>query len=219
MRKKAGAAICAALLLLGGISGYVAETPRESLPKDLWELKSVVTPETPRYSCGDTIVSMARKEYEYYRDNALTGGDRYWDMVAEALGWSMPGQPWCCCFVLCCAWQCGYIAPGGCFGDFSENGGNWIFWCGGLYDYLVNTTGLAQGYNFSCDYKPQPGDLILFAPTVGSDNPDHIGIVEYVDEEGRVCTIEGNAQTPYARSFTAHTRSARLPTTTGARAS
>ncbi len=189
---KVGAGVLAFSLLFG-TAGYVSLTPKEQLPEDLLSLKADLTLEVPKCSFGDTIVDMAQKEYDFYREHDLTGGARYWNMVREALGWSMPGEAWCVCFVLCCAYQCGYIAPDGCFGDFAENGGNWIFWVGGLYDYLVDQTHLAQGYNRRCDYKPQAGDLVLFSPTIGSSEPDHIGIVASVDESGHLATIEGNS--------------------------
>ena len=45
-------------------------------------------------------------------------------------------------------------------------------------------------------YEPQPGDIIFFdwdSPGTGQDgNPDHVGIVEKV-EDGFVYTIEGNS--------------------------
>lgn len=178
------------LLFPTAIIAYVDATPRDELPDELH-----------RYAVfddlgqGDTMVELAQWELNYYEENSLAGGKRYWGIVNEALGWTFPDDTdWCACFVLCCAYQCGYISEDGCFGDFSENGGNWIFWCGGVYDYLVNTTGLADGYDTrSCNYKPVPGDLVLFSPTVGAKRPDHIGIVKEVTEDGKLITIEGNS--------------------------
>ena len=190
MKQAILAGILAVLFLLFCVVGYSLETPEEELPEELRPLKNVA--EEPAYSYGDTIVDMARKEYEYYHKNHLTGGGRYWAKVKEALGWTYPDSAsWCVAFVLCCANDCGYIAPDGPFGDF--NGGDWIFWVGGLYSYMMTGTS-AQGYNGDVNYQPQSGDLILFDVLPGTRNPGHIGIVEQVDEDGTIHTIEGNSE-------------------------
>lgn len=184
------AGILALFFLMFSVVGYTLETPEEELPEELLDLKNAA--EEPAFSYGDTIVDMARKEYDYYHKNHLTGGGRYWAKVKEALGWTYPDSAsWCVAFVLCCANECGYIAPDGPFGDFG--GGDWIFWVGGLYSYMVNNTS-AQGYNGDRTYRPQSGDLILFDVAVGTRNPGHIGIVESVDDSGAVHTIEGNSE-------------------------
>ena len=119
----------------------------------------------------------------------ITGGDG--EIVAVALSqvgnvggepyWSWYGfdsrVEWCACFVSWCAEQCGYLEIGvipkfaGCV-----QGSNWF-----------KQRGLWQDGS----YEPRPGDIIFF-DWEGDGLPDHVGIVEKV-ENGRVYTVEGNS--------------------------
>ena len=143
------------------------------------------------YGYGGTIVSMAQQELEYYTANGLSGGARYWNICGQAErgdpNYYPTDAPWCVAFVNACAYQCGFIDSGGWY-----RGGEWSYWVGGIYDALVNT-GQAVGHNTADNYMPVPGDLILFGSSIGCAEPDHIGIVEYVDDTGKVHTIEGNS--------------------------
>ena len=78
---------------------------------------------TPDFSYGDTIVTIANEEYHYYHVNSLTSGYRYWDICEAATGKhyskeSRNGTDWSAVFVLSCAYQCGYLGDGNCFGGF-----------------------------------------------------------------------------------------------------
>ena len=119
----------------------------------------------------------------------ITGGDG--EIVAVALSQvgNIGGQPywswygfssrvdWCACFVSWCAEQCGYLEMGviprfaGCI-----QGSNWF---------------KARGLWQDGSYEPRPGDIIFF-DWEGDSLPDHVGIVEKV-ENGRVHTVEGNS--------------------------
>ena len=119
----------------------------------------------------------------------ITGGDG--EIVAVALSQvgNICGQPywswygfssrvdWCACFVSWCAEQCGYLEMGviprfaGCI-----QGSNWF---------------KARGLWQDGSYEPRPGDIIFF-DWEGDSLPDHVGIVEKV-ENGRVHTVEGNS--------------------------
>lgn len=140
---------------------------------------------------GSSIVQVAKQECDYYHANGLSGGMRYWEMAAEAGGndyidWN---AAWCACFVLTCAWQCGYIGAGRAWGDMG--GGNWPFTCSGVYTYLCDN-GYANGYTTS-DYTPIPGDLIFFNESLTTTGMEHIGIVVSVDSSTGVVTyIDGN---------------------------
>ena len=146
----------------------------------------------PDYGYGDTIVSVAQQEADYYLANNISGGARYWNICNAASGedWGTT-QPWCVCFVNACAYLCGYIGPDGCWGDF--NGGSWIYYCSGFYDYMVRG-GYADGHNTKGDdYKPVPGDLIFYGRyTPYGITYDHIGIVKTVKDNGDLITLEGN---------------------------
>ncbi len=139
---------------------------------------------------GQTIVQVALAEYEYYTANNLNEGNRYWEKINNILGYTMWNQAWCVAFVQCCAYDCGYIVPGGCFGDYGGTG-TWPFWCGGIKNGILEY-GDAELYT-TPDYIPSPGDLIFFDHQINAANPSHVGIVEYVDEAGQVHTIEGNS--------------------------
>ena len=85
--------------------------------------------------------------------------------------------PWCCTYIFCI---------------FQEAGASALF-CGG------QKTALCQ---FALDYyrkngqffktNPQPGDLVFFKFGSSSRETNHIGIVEKVNSDGAIVTIEGN---------------------------
>ncbi len=144
----------------------------------------------PNYNYGDSIVSVALREYEYYHANGLTGGDRYWQGIYDAVGdYRWLGAGWCVAFVWYCAYQCGYIGPGGAFGNWEK----WEFWPGCAKDLLVDA-GHGKLYT-DAEYIPSPGDLIFLDDEIGfcGWGTNHIGIVKCVNEDGSVTTIEGNA--------------------------
>ncbi len=100
------------------------------------------------------------------------GGEPYWSWY----GFNSRVD-WCACFVSWCADQCGYIEAGvipkfaGCI-----QGSNWF---------------KNRGHWQDNSYIPSPGDIIFY-DWEGDGLPDHVGIVERV-ENGRVYTVEGNS--------------------------
>jgi hypothetical protein len=107
------------------------------------------------------------------------GGQPYWSWYGFT-----SREEWCACFVSWCANQCGYIEAG-VIPKFASciAGANWF-----------KERGLWQDNS----YEPRPGDLIFFDwDNKGSsgpqdDVPDHVGIVERV-EDGVIYTVEGNS--------------------------
>jgi hypothetical protein len=89
-----------------------------------------------------------------------------------------PG-PWCAYFVSWAARQAG--AP---LGDQGQGFGS----VDALYAWAQQT---GRAYTASSGRTPQPGDLIVFH--------EHIGIVESVDANGQIHTIEGNSSDQVAR--------------------
>ena len=89
-----------------------------------------------------------------------------------------PG-PWCAYFVSWAARQAG--AP---LGDQGQGFGS----VDALYAWAQRS---GRAYTASSGRTPQPGDLIVFH--------EHIGIVESVDANGQVHTIEGNSSDQVAR--------------------
>lgn len=89
-----------------------------------------------------------------------------------------PG-PWCAYFVSWVARQAG--AP---LGDQGQGFGS----VDALYAWAQRT---GRAYSAGAGRTPQPGDLIVFH--------EHIGLVESVDANGQIHTIEGNSSDQVAR--------------------
>lgn len=90
--------------------------------------------------------------------------------------YGLPNQPWCAMFVSYCASDVGISQEiikkfASCTAGF-----NWF---------------KKKGQATREHIMPQPGDIIFFIWNQGEETPDHVGIVEYV-ENGKVHTIEGN---------------------------
>lgn len=117
---------------------------------------------------GDAIVDVALSQL------GNVGGEPYWSWY----GFTNHVE-WCACFVSWCADQCGYLDSGtypkfsGCvFGmQWFQQRGLWL-------------DGSAE---------PTPGMLIFFDWATQDGVPDHVGIVEKV-ENGMVYTVEGNSR-------------------------
>ena len=117
---------------------------------------------------GDAIVDVALSQV------GNVGGEPYWSWY----GFTNHVE-WCTCFVSWCADQCGYLDSGtypkfsGCvFGmQWFQQRGLWL-------------DGSAE---------PVPGMLIFFDWATQDSVPDHVGIVEKV-ENGMVYTVEGNSR-------------------------
>lgn len=117
---------------------------------------------------GDAIVDVALSQV------GNVGGEPYWSWY----GFSNHVE-WCACFVSWCADQCGYL-DSGAYPKFSGCvfGMQW-FQQRGLW--LDGST------------EPAPGMLIFFDWATQDGVPDHVGIVEKV-ENGIVYTVEGNSR-------------------------
>ena len=117
---------------------------------------------------GDAIVDVALSQV------GNVGGEPYWSWY----GFSNHVE-WCACFVSWCADQCGYL-DSGTYPKFSGCvfGMQW-FQQRGLW--LDGST------------EPAPGMLIFFDWATQDGVPDHVGIVEKV-ENGTVYTVEGNSR-------------------------
>lgn len=117
---------------------------------------------------GDAIVDVALSQV------GNIGGEPYWSWY----GFTNHVE-WCACFASWCADQCGYLDSGtypkfsGCvFGmQWFQQRGLWL-------------DGSAE---------PAPGMLIFFDWATQDGVPDHVGIVEKV-ENGTVYTVEGNSR-------------------------
>ena len=125
------------------------------------------------YGEDDQIVSVALSQL------GNIGGRPYWSWY----GFDSHVE-WCTCFVSWCADQCGYIETGVIPKFASCNSGIRWFKSHGQW---------ADG-----SLEPAPGMIIFFDWDSPDGISDHVGIVEKV-ENGRVYTIEGNANDRCAR--------------------
>ena len=117
---------------------------------------------------GDAIVDVALSQV------GNVGGEPYWSWYGFT-----DHVEWCACFASWCADQCGYL-DSGTYPKFSGCvfGMQW-FQQRGLW--LDGST------------EPAPGMLIFFDWATQDGVPDHVGIVEKV-ENGMVYTVEGNSR-------------------------
>ena len=136
---------------------------------------------------GETMAATALAEYEYYTQNGMVGGGRYWDGYATAGGLRYgDNTPWCACFVYYCAAQCGYVGENELFGS------SWILAVNPLWAYF-DSKGMSH---YDRDYVPSVGDLILFGDFAPTNRHgaglDHIGIVVRMDDDGTMWVVDGN---------------------------
>ena len=117
---------------------------------------------------GDAIVDVALSQM------GNVGGEPYWSWY----GFTNHVE-WCACFVSWCADQCGYL-DSGAYPKFSGCvfGMQWF---------------QQRGLWLDGSAEPAPGILIFFDWATQDGVPDHVGIVEKV-ENGMVYTVEGNSR-------------------------
>ena len=117
---------------------------------------------------GDAIVDVALSQV------GNVGGEPYWSWY----GFTNHVE-WCACFVSWCADQCGYL-DSGAYPKFSGCvfGMQWF---------------QQRGLWLDSSAEPVPGMLIFFDWATQDGVPDHVGIVEKV-ENGIVYTVEGNSR-------------------------
>lgn len=115
------------------------------------------------------VLNVARSQIGY-----TDGGSNY-TKYHKAMGWS-GAAPWCVMFVWWCFNQAG-AAKLFCNGQKSAG-------CSNTRSYYSN------GSSGELSATPQVGDMVLFV--WGGSGPDHIGIVEAVNDDGSITTIEGN---------------------------
>lgn len=146
---------------------------------------------------GQILAEFALKEAEYYKNNSIKGGLKYWDWLDSTdckSDWGHASQDkrlgygweWCATFVSYCIVQTKLDYSDGPFGDLLNEHSN-IKSCGAWSSYLKNNLGLEE-YKNTNDYMPQLGDIVLFHKLSGYS---HIGIVVGVSGDN-IYTVEGN---------------------------
>lgn len=149
----------------------------------------------PQYGPDDSIVSVALQEYEYYSANKMYGGKRYWQVLRSEVKNVNEKDPWSIAFVLACAYQCGYLKDGECFGGMSQY--DRPTWCAGFMDSMEKADGAMV--TSSTSFKPRAGDLVFFGTSVGDQYPSRVAIVVDITNDGKLVTIEGDYDGKVAR--------------------
>jgi hypothetical protein len=130
-------------------------------------------------SVGARIVSAASAEVGQAEQPPGSNNSPRIAMYRSATAGNPGPGPWCAYFVSWAARQAG--AP---LGDQGQGFGS----VDALYAWAQRT---GRAYTAGSGQTPQPGDLIVFH--------EHIGIVESVDANGQIHTIEGNSGDQVAR--------------------
>jgi len=135
-------------------------------------------PSAPGTPAGQAIVNAIRNEVGQSEQPPGSNNSPRIAQYRQSTAGSAPGQPWCAYFASWAARQAG--VPVG------EQGQGF-----GSVDALYDWAQRAGKATPAADAKPQPGDLIVW--------DEHIGIVESVNADGSVTTIEGNSSDKVSR--------------------
>jgi uncharacterized protein (TIGR02594 family) len=133
---------------------------------------------------GRRMVALAQGEVGVREDGGVNNGQRIATYRSATAGAANSPGPWCAYFVSWLAKQSGApIGPGG---------------AGTGYVPALETWGRNTGRFSPGNTTPKPGDIVIF-DWQGDGTADHTGIVERVDANGRIHTIEGNSSDSVAR--------------------
>jgi CHAP domain-containing protein len=160
----------------------IEQLAAQSLPQaaPTTSFASVLAAATP--SSGNAIVAAADSQVGVLEQPPGSNDGPQIATYRSAVAGAQPGEPWCAYFVSWAAAQAGApIGPNGQgLGSVSQ----------------IASWASSTGRLLPASATPAPGDLVLF----GSD---HVGIVESVNPDGSLTTVEGN----YANGVTRVQRS------------
>ncbi|MBC7644599.1 MAG: CHAP domain-containing protein [Thermoleophilia bacterium] len=164
---------------LSGSMAAAGMTPYLSSP-----INGVTFPWTGSGDVGRRMVALAQGEVGVREASGNNDGERIATYRTATEGAENTPGPWCSYFVSWLARQSG--APVG------TNGAG-VGYVPTLEEWGRNSGRFADGKT-----TPKPGDIVIF-DWQGDGTADHTGIVERVDADGRVHTIEGNSSNMVAR--------------------
>lgn len=134
---------------------------------------------------GARMVALAEKEVGVTENNGSNDSPRIREYRTATTGAENSPGPWCAYFVSYIAKEAG--APVGANGN------------GTGYVPTLEAWGKQQGrFSTFGQSQPKPGDIAIFNWN-GGGTPDHTGIVEKVDPDGTIHTIEGNSSDAVSR--------------------
>jgi hypothetical protein len=144
-------------------SGVVGELPQA--------LTAAFPPQGSGGSAGARALAIAEAEIGSGEDPPGSNDGARLAVYRTATAGAMAGAPWCAYFVSWCAAQAGVPLgeEGQGFGAVEQ-----------IHDWAART-----GRLLPATATPRPGDLILYGGR-------HVGIVESVDADGSLTTVEGN---------------------------
>lgn len=164
-----------------GIEPPVAPDPSGSMgaPGGLLGTASATSTRPGSGGVGARMVALARRELGV-SETSTNDSSRIREFRTATEGAESSPGPWCAYFVSWLAKQAG--APIGA-------GGN-----GTGYVPTLEAWGRQQDrFTAQGEGRPRPGDIVIFDWQGGGGTADHTGIVEHVDADGTVHTIEGNS--------------------------
>ena len=134
-------------------------------------LAAVLTPTTGSTTDGSRVLAAAQSQLGAAEQPPGSNDGPQIAAYRTAVAGAQPGEPWCAYFASWAAAQAGVPlgAAGQGLGSVAE-----------ITDWAQQT-----GRYLPPSAPPQPGDLILFGD-------EHVGIVESVQPDGSLVTVEGN---------------------------
>jgi hypothetical protein len=145
--------------------------PTGTTPTFLTALQSALAPTTTGSTAGQQALAIAQQELGVREEPPGSNDSARIAEYRTATAGAYAGAPWCAYFVSWAAAQAG--SP---IGEYGEGHGA----VEGVRAWAERTGRLLPPTD-----EPQPGDLILFGGR-------HIGIVESVNADGSLTTVEGN---------------------------
>jgi hypothetical protein len=134
--------------------------------------------EAPAGGTGSAILTAAESQIGQAEDPPGSNDGPAISAYRSAVAGAQAGAPWCAYFASWAAAQAG--TP---LGDAGQGLGS----VSEITDWAA-----ANGRLLPADATPQPGDLILFGTR-------HVGIVESVNPDGTITTVEGNSRSAVSR--------------------
>lgn len=145
----------------------------ESLTALMPQTAATATPTSPTAvtSTGVQVLGAAESQVGVTEEPMGSNDGPQISMYRDAVAGAAPGEPWCASFVSWAAAQAG--EPVGTNGQGTDSVAQLTDWAA------------SNGRLLPASATPAPGDLILFGT-------HHVGVVESVNPDGSLTTIEGN---------------------------
>jgi hypothetical protein len=166
------------LTRVASIEAMVAQFAPPASPPAATSFASALAAASPSSGSANAIVAAAESQVGVTEQPPGSNDGPQIATYRSAVAGAQPGEPWCAYFVSWAAAQAGEpLGPNGQgLGSVSQ----------------IASWASSTGKLLPASATPAPGDLILFGG-------EHVGIVESVNSDGSLTTIEGNSGNAVAR--------------------